>query len=88
MLRKKPLRLASVRLYSPSGETAWSGKTDNNGRFASSQLAAGDYRLEIQGWGSTKIHLNPEIDKQFSQKPAWDLLFGDDLCVAYVQVMN
>lgn len=88
VLRKKPVRLTRVRLYSPSGETAWTGKTDTNGRFASSKLAAGDYRVQIQGWGGTTIHLNPEIDKQFSQKPAWELLFADDACVANVQIMN
>lgn len=88
VLRKNPVTLTRVRVYSLSGKTAWTGKTDNNGRFASGKLPAGDYRIQIQGWGSTTIHLNPEIDKQFSQKPAWELLFGDDACVAFVQIMN
>ena len=88
VLHKKPVKFAKVSLYSSSGEIAWTGKTDKNGWFGSSELEAGDYRIEIQKWGSTIIHLNPEIDKGFMQKPVWQLLFTDNVCVAYIQIMN
>ena len=88
VLHKRPLKFAKVRLHSSSLETAWTGKTDKNGRFTSRKLEPGDYRIEILGWGSTMIHLNPEIDKRFSQKPAWELLFTDNVCVAWIQIMN
>ena len=88
VLHRRSLRHAKVRLYFSSGEIAWAGKTDKNGRFATSELKAGDYRIEIRGWGTTTIHLNPELDKRFMQKPAWGLLFVDNTCVADIQVMN
>jgi len=88
VLHKKPLKFAEVRLYSSSGEIAWIGKTDKNGWFASAKLAEGNYRIDIQKWGSTVIHLNPEIDRGFMQKPVWALLFTDDVCVADIQIMN
>ena len=88
VLHKKPLKSANVRLYSPSGQVAWIGKTDKNGHFRSMELNPGDYRVEIRGWGTTTIHLNPEIDKGFMQKPVWELLFVDNACVAYIQIMN
>lgn len=85
---KKAVRFIEVRLYSSAGETAWVGKTDKDGWFRTSKLEAGDYRIEIDKWGSTTIHLNPEIDKGFMQKPVWELLFIDNGCVAYIQIMN
>ena len=88
VLHKKPLRHAEVRLYFSSGEIAWTGKTDKNGRFGTSELKPGDYRIEIRGWGTTKIHLDPEVDKEFMQKPEWGLLFVDNACVADVKIMN
>lgn len=60
VLHKRPVKCAKVRLYSSSGKTAWIGKTDKDGRFKTDQLPPGNYRLEISGWGSTTIHLNPE----------------------------
>jgi len=88
VLHKKPLKFAKVRVYSSSGETAWIGKTDKNGAFKTAQLPPGDYRLEISGWGSTTIHLNPEIDKGFRQTPVWNILLVDNACVATIQIMN
>jgi len=77
-----------VRLYSSSGETAWVGKTDKDGRFGTAKLAPGDYRLEVSGWDSTTIHLDPEKDKGFRQTSSWDLLLIDNACVATNQIMN
>ena len=88
VLHKKPVQFAKVRLYSSSGETAWTGKTDKDGTFKTGQLPPGDYRLEIRGWGSTTIHLNPEIDEGFRQTPVWNILLVDNACVATIQIMN
>jgi hypothetical protein len=88
VLHKKPLKFAKVRVYSSSGETAWIGKTDKGGAFKTAQLPPGDYRLEISGWGSTTIHLNPEIDKGTRQTPSWNILLVDNACVATTQIMN
>ena len=88
VLHKKPVKFAKVRLYSSSGETAWIGKTDKDGTFRTTQLPPGDYRLEISGWGSTTIHLNPEMDKGLRQTPGWNLFLIDNACVATIQSMN
>jgi hypothetical protein len=88
VLHKKPVKFAGVHLYSSSGETAWIGKTDKDGTFKTAQLPQDDYRLEISGWGSTTIHLNPEIDKGFRQTPVWNILLIDNSCVATIQIMN
>jgi hypothetical protein len=78
-----------VRLYSSSGKTAWIGTTDKNGRFATTKMPPGDYRLEVSGWGSTKVHLNPEFNKgPFDQIPAWHLLFTDNACIATAETLN
>jgi hypothetical protein len=88
VLNKKPVRFADVRLYSSSGEAAWIGKTDKDGTFKTALLPPDDYRLEINGWGSTTIHLNPGIDKGFRQTPVWNILLIDNACVATIQIMN
>jgi hypothetical protein len=88
VLHKRPVKCAKVRLYSSSGKTAWIGKTDKDGRFKTDQLPPGNYRLEISGWGSTTIHLNPEIDKGFRQTPVWNILLLDNACVSTIQILN
>jgi len=88
VLHKKPVKFARVRVYSSSGEIAWIGKTDKDGTFKTAQLPSGDYRLEISGWGSTTIHLNPEIDKGIRQTPIWNILLTDNACVATIQFVN
>ena len=88
VLHKKPVKFANVRLYSSLGETAWIGKTDKDGAFTTAQLPPGDYQLEIGGWGSTTIHLNPAIDEGFHQTPVWNILLVDNGCVATIQIMN
>jgi hypothetical protein len=87
-LHKKPLKFAKVRLYSSSEETAWIGKTDKDGAFRTTRLPPDDYRLEISGWGSTTIRLDPEIDKGLRQTPSWSLLLMDNGCVGTMQVTN
>jgi Carboxypeptidase regulatory-like domain len=89
LMRKKPLKFAKVRLYFSSGATAWNGTTDNNGRFATTKVPPGDYRLEVSGWGSTTVHLNPELNKgPFGQTPAWNLMLMDNACVDTLEILN
>jgi hypothetical protein len=83
MLHKKPLRFARVQLYAVEGVAAWFGFTDKDGRFVTSKLPPADYRLEIAGWGSTSVQLDPRLDNEFGgQVPSWSLLFTDHACVA------
>src|SRR5262245_47054475 len=83
LLHKKPLRFARVRLYPASGKADWTGRTDKNGGFVISKLPPADYRLEVDGWGSTSVQLNPDLDKKFhGQTPAWGLLLIDHGCVS------
>ena len=82
LLHKKPLKFAQVRLYFSSGETAWVGTTDQYGAFTTDKLLPGDYRLEVSGWGSTRVRVNPELDRGFGgQTPTWSLLLSDNACV-------
>ena len=89
VLHKKPLKFAQVRLDSSSGKTVWTGITDKNGRFATNKMPPGGYRLEVSGWGSTTVHLSPEVDKGFGgQTPAWSLLLIDNACVTTIETLN
>ena len=86
---KKPLTFAIVRLYSSPGKTAWVGTTDKNGSFTTTRMPPGEYRLAVAGWGSTRVQLNPELDKGFGgQIPAWHLSLMDDACVDTGMNMN
>ena len=87
LMHKKSLKFAKVRLYFSSGTTAWKGTTDNNGRFATAKMPPGDYRLEVSEWGSTTVHLNPELNKgPFGQTPAWNLLLIDNACLGTMEM--
>jgi len=89
LLHKEPLKFARVRLYSSSGKSGWIGTTDKNGRFIINKMPPGDYRLEVSGWGSATVHLNPEVDKGHGgQIPAWGLLLGDNACVVTMEILN
>lgn len=82
VLQQKPLTFAAVRVYSSLGKIAWIGTTDANGRFRTSKLSPGKYRLEVDGWGSTVVQLNPELDKGFGGGVhSWSLLLIDNACV-------
>lgn len=73
---------ALVQLYASVGVAAWVGFTDKNGEFATVKLPPGVYRLEIDGWGSTKVRLDPNLAKKFhGQVPTWSLLLMDNGCV-------
>jgi hypothetical protein len=89
LIQKKPLKFAQVRLYFSSGTTAWSGRTDENGRFAINKMLPGVYRLEVAGWGSTTVQLKPELNKgPFGQTPVWDLMLIGNACVAATEILN
>jgi hypothetical protein len=65
------------------------GTPNKNGRFNTSRLPPGDYRLEVDGWGSTAVHLNPELDKGFGgQIPAGDLLLIENAGVGTTMIPN
>jgi hypothetical protein len=80
-LHSGPLKFAQVRLYFPSGKTAWVGKTDKDGVFTVDKMPPGHYRLVVRGWGSTTVQMNPELDKRFIQTPVWTLSLQDHECV-------
>jgi hypothetical protein len=89
LIHKKPLKFAQVRLYFSSGNTVWKWRTDKNGRFAINKVLPGVYRLEVSGWGSTTVQLNPELNKgPFGQRPVWDLLLIDNACVSAGEILN
>jgi hypothetical protein len=89
VLHTKPLKFAQVRLYFSSGKTAWVGTTDKNGRFATTRILRGYYRLEVSGWGNTTVQLNPKLDKLSNgQIPAWNLILMDNSCVGTVMSVN
>src|SRR5260370_10366509 len=89
LLHKKPVRFAAVRLYSPLGTFAWIGTTDKNGGFVTGKLPPADYRLEIDGWGSTSVQLDPKLDQEWRpQVPSWSLLLTDNACVGYVMTLD
>lgn len=84
-LHNTPLKFSHVRLRLSSGKTAWDGTTDENGRFATSSVSPGEYRLDVSGWGSTTIQLSPEPDKRTRGKiPMWGLILSDNACVATI----
>lgn len=82
VLQQKPLTSAAVRVYSSLGKIAWTGATDSNGRFKTTKLPPGKYRLEVDGWGSTVVQLNPELDEGFGGAVhIWSLILIDNACV-------
>src|ERR1700693_4600876 len=60
----KPVKLAHIRVYSTSsGKAEWVWTTDKDGSFTSDKLAPGSYRLEVSGWGSATVKLDPKLDR-------------------------
>ena len=85
-LHGRPLRGARVQLYDSAGiPVLLLAFTDNDGRFATGKLSPGIYRLEVDGWGSTSVELDPKLDKEFgfgSQVPFWWIGLYDNGCVS------
>jgi hypothetical protein len=88
LLHKRPLRGALVWLYAVDLLT-WIGFTDENGEFATGKLPPGVYRLDVAEWGSTRVQLDPNLDKGHGgQTPAWSLLLIDSGCVGTTMNMD
>jgi hypothetical protein len=89
LLEEKPLIFTLVKLYASPGVAAWVGFTDIHGEFATGKLPPADYRVEIGGWGTTNVELDPRADHQFGgQVPNWSLAFMDDGCVSAGMTMD
>lgn len=74
ILQKKPLKFAQLRLYFSTGKTAWVGMTDKDGSFRITHLRPDTYRLDVRGWGSATIRLNPDLNKLSNgQIPAYSV---------------
>jgi hypothetical protein len=101
--KQKPLSSARVDVYSVTPFDGTAGLlvhslsaeeshvvavfTNEDGTFDSGVLAAGDYRLEVSGWGSATVHLNPDLGKDGFGAIYWvDLL--DDGCIGAGQSGN
>lgn len=66
LLHHKPLKFKQVRLWFLDGKTAWVGATDKNGGFHIKNLRPDTYRLEVQGWGSTMVRIDPALNRTLS----------------------
>lgn len=88
-LKRKPLRSAQVRLYFSTGRTAWVGTTDKKGSFRITHLQPDTYRLDVRGWGSTKIRLDPNLDKlPNGQVFFFSVQLMDNECIGYMAGTN
>jgi hypothetical protein len=88
-LKQKPLKSAQVVLYFSTGKTAWVGATDKNGSFHITHVPPDTYRLDVRGWGSTTIRLDPKLDKLgFGQEPSFFLQLMENECVGTSTVVN
>lgn len=79
----KPLRSARVRLYS-KGKLLGTYRTNGNGGINIYNFSEGEYKLAIEGWGSTIVRFNPKLDLQsWPQQPSWSISLSDHGCVAW-----
>ena len=89
VLHRKALKSALVRLYFSTGQTAWVGTTDKNGSFHITSLRPDTYRLDVRGWGSTTIRLDPKLNNlPNGQVPKSTVLLMDNECVSSLDVVN
>jgi hypothetical protein len=89
VLHQKPLKFAQLRLYFSIGKTAWVGMTDKDGSFRISQLRPDTYRLDVRGWGSATIRLNPDLNKLSNgQIPVWSVQLMEDECVGTTTIID
>jgi hypothetical protein len=89
VLHQKPLKSAQLRLYFSIGKTAWVGMTDKDGTFRISQLRPDTYRLDVRGWGSATIRLNPDLNKLANgQIPVWSVQLMEDKCVGTTTIID
>lgn len=89
ILQKKPLKFAQLRLYFSTGKTAWVGMTDKDGGFSITNFRPDTYRLDVRGWGSATIRLNPDLNKLSNgQIPAYSVQLIENECVGTTTVVN
>jgi len=89
ILHQKPLKSAQIRLYFSSGKTAWVGITDKKGGFHITHLPQDTYRLDVRGWGSTTVRLDPKLSKLSNgQVPNYSLLLMENECVGTTEIVN
>jgi hypothetical protein len=89
ILNQKPLKSAQIRLYFSTGKTAWVGMTDKKGSFRIAHLPPGTYRLDVRGWGSTTIRLDPTLTElPNGQMPSWAVQLMDNECVGYSESVD
>jgi hypothetical protein len=89
VLQQKPLKFAQVRLYHSTGKTAWVGMTDKHGSFRITYLRPDTYRLDVRGWGSATIRLNPDLNKLSNgQIPAYSVQLMESACVGTTTVAD
>jgi hypothetical protein len=75
-------KFAKIRVYSStSGKTVWVWTTEKDGSFTSVKLPAGSYRLEVTGWGSGTVILDPKLSQIGTQTVNWSLTLTEDGCI-------
>lgn len=88
-LHHKTLKFAQVRLFFSNGDPAWVGKTDKDGGFHIRQLRPDTYRLDVRGWGSTRIIISPDLNKLSNgQTVFYSVQLMGDECVGTTTVTN
>lgn len=81
-LHRKSVESAKVQIYASSGQRVWTGTTDKDGMFATGELPPDRYRLEVSGWGSGNVRLNPDAYKNLGMvEQHWQLLLWDHGCL-------
>ena len=89
ILSPKSLKSAQIRLYFSTGKTAWVGMTDKKGSFRITHLPPDTYRLDVRGWGSTTIQLDPTLSKLSNgQVPNYFLQLMENECVGTTTVVD
>jgi hypothetical protein len=82
VVRGKPVKSALVSSNSVKGKFARGTTTDKNGAFTLNRIPPGKCSLTVYGWGSTSIQVDSEADRDFPQKPNWNVTLMDDGCVS------
>lgn len=88
-IHRKPVRFAQVRLLFSNGKTAWVGTTDKDGGFHIRDLRPDTYRLDVHGWGSTTIRVDPDLNKlPNGQTVSYSVMLMDDGCIGTTTITN
>ena len=86
---RNPLNFARVLLYFSTGKTAWVATTDKHGNLCIAHLRPDTYRLDVRGWETTTIRLDPTLSKLSNEQvPNWAAQLMDNECLGYSEVVN